>query len=94
MAKKPDPIDPKKKFAAVGMQRGGVEQDSDWNKGGTGRPRGGRGPAGLGLELRPGRRRLPRVGRGRGCGGDRGGPGRRRADARPTLRTVAGLPRD
>ncbi|HSB90317.1 MAG TPA: LysM domain-containing protein [Anaerolineales bacterium] len=37
--KKPEPIDPKKRFTSVGMQPGQVQQDSDWNRGGSGRSR-------------------------------------------------------
>lgn len=40
MSKQPASFDPKKHFASVPTQRGKVQQDSDWNKGGGGRPRG------------------------------------------------------
>ena len=40
MSKQPASFDPKKHFASVPTQQGKVQQDSDWNKGGAGRPRG------------------------------------------------------
>ncbi len=42
MSKQPGSFDPKKHFASVPTQQGKVQQDSDWNKGGAGRPPGGR----------------------------------------------------